>query len=67
MLVGLQVDGKLLVGIAGGSPTKPTEISLLETKDANTLLSSKPSDWTALRKSSNVEVTTCPGVLGCEI
>ncbi|KAK9833647.1 hypothetical protein WJX74_001712 [Apatococcus lobatus] len=52
----VQVDDKLLVGIAGGSPTKPTEISLLETKDVDSLLASKPSDWTALRRASNVEV-----------
>ncbi len=56
-MVHMKVNGKLLVGIAGGSPTKPTEVALLEANGVEGLLSSQPSDWKALRKSSNMQVT----------
>ena len=47
-----------MVGIAGGSPTKPTEVALLEVDGVEGLLASQPAHWQALRKASNMEVQT---------
>lgn len=45
-----------MLATVGGSPTRASEVALLAVEDTAELLSSQPSHWQTLRKSSGVEV-----------
>lgn len=45
-----------MLATVGGSPTRASEVALLAVEDTKELLSSQPSNWQTLRKSSKVEV-----------
>ena len=52
-----------MLATVGGSPTRASEVALLAVEGTKELLSSQPSHWQTLRKSSKVEVHPVHGNL----
>lgn len=52
----MQVGGRLLVGLLGTSPLKPSEVALLDVASVNELIASKPEQWQTLQRSSTAQV-----------
>jgi dipeptidyl aminopeptidase/acylaminoacyl peptidase len=51
-----QVNGRLLVGLLGTSPLKPSEVALLDVGSVDELIASTPEQWQALQQSSRAQV-----------
>jgi hypothetical protein len=50
------VNGRLLVGLLGTSPLKPSEVALLDVGSVDELIASTPEQWQALQQSSRAQV-----------
>ena len=55
-----QVNGRLLVGLLGTSPLKPSEVALLDVGSVDELIASTPEQWQALQQSSRAQVRLMP-------
>lgn len=51
-----QVNGRLLVGLLGTSPLKPSEVALLDVASVDELIASTPEQWQTLQRSSSAQV-----------
>jgi hypothetical protein len=50
------VNGRLLVGLLGTSPLKPSEVALLDVGSVDELIASTREQWQALQQSSRAQV-----------
>lgn len=52
----MQVDDKLVIGVLGSTPLRPSVVATLTVKSVAELASAKPQDWSILQKASEDEV-----------